>query len=135
MSMFRCATFLSAVAKVYLFLHSANFSLFFFVEQSKILGLTGKSVSAGEFDNNRTYGFTLDVSILTRIERIGRIERICLWEKNRSKSLLLSTGLRLCSLMRMLSHVSELPCLTLPIRLVCPLADRKPSKQNSCRWQ
>ena len=58
-----------------------------------------------------------------------------MWEKNRSKSLLLSTGLRLCSLMRMLSHVSELPCLTLPIRLVCPLADRKPTKQNSCRWQ
>ena len=27
--------------------------------------------------------------------------------------------------MRMLSHVSELPCLTLPIRLVCPLADGK----------
>ena len=60
MSMFRCATFLFAVAKVYLFLHSANFSLFFFEEQSKILGLTGKSVSAGEFDNNRTNGFTLD---------------------------------------------------------------------------
>ena len=60
MSMFRCATFLFAVAKVYLFLHSANFSLFFFEEQSKILGSTGKSVSAGELDNNRTYGFTLD---------------------------------------------------------------------------
>ena len=29
-------------------------------------------------------------------------------------------GLRPCSLMRMLSHVSELPCLTIPIRLVCP---------------
>ena len=58
--MFRCATFLFAVAKVYLFLHSANFSLFFFEEQSKILGLTGNSVSAGEFDNNRTYGFPLD---------------------------------------------------------------------------
>ena len=58
--MFRCATFLFAVAKVYLFLHSANFSLFFFEEQSKILGSTGKSVSAGEFDNNRTNGFTLD---------------------------------------------------------------------------
>ena len=73
MSMFRCATFLFAVAKVYLFLHSANFSLFFFEEQSKILGLTGKSVSAGELDNNRINGFTLDVSILTRIERIERI--------------------------------------------------------------
>ena len=60
MSMFRCATFLFAVAKVYLFLHSANFSLFFFEEQSKILGLTGKSVSAGELDNKRTNGFTLD---------------------------------------------------------------------------
>ena len=60
MSMFRCATFLFAVAKVYLFLHSANFSLFFFVEQSKILGLIGKSVSGGELDNNRTYGCTLD---------------------------------------------------------------------------
>ena len=58
--MFRCATFLFAVAKVYLFLHSANFSLFFFEEQSKILGSTGKSVSTGELDNNRTYGFTLD---------------------------------------------------------------------------
>ena len=60
MSMFRCATFLFAVAKVYLFLHSANFSLFFFEEQSKILGSTGKSVSLGELDNNRTNGFTLD---------------------------------------------------------------------------
>ena len=40
-----------------------------------------------------------------------------------------------CSPMRMLSHVSELPCLTIPIRLVCPLADRKPTKQNSCLWQ
>ena len=40
-----------------------------------------------------------------------------------------------CSPMRMLIHVSELPCLTLPIRLVCPLADRKASKQKSCPWQ
>ena len=44
-------------------------------------------------------------------------------------------GLRPCSPMRMVSHVSELPCLTLPIRLVCPLADGKATKQNSCRWQ
>ena len=65
MSMFRCATFLFAVAKVYLFLHSANFSLFFFDEQSKILGSTGKSVSAGEFDNNRINGFTLDFFFTT----------------------------------------------------------------------
>ena len=55
--------------------------------------------------------------------------------KKRSKSLLLSLGLRPCSPMRMLSQVSELPCLTIPIRLVCPLADRKASKQNSCPWQ
>ena len=40
-----------------------------------------------------------------------------------------------CSPMRMLIHVSELPCPTLPIRLACPLADRKPTKQNSCPWQ
>ena len=53
----------------------------------------------------------------------------------RSKSLLLSPGLRPCSPMRMLSHVSELPCLALPICLVCPQADGKPSKQNSCPWQ
>ena len=53
----------------------------------------------------------------------------------RSKSLLLSPGLRPCSLMRMLSHESELPCLTLHIRLVCPKADRKATKQNSCPWQ
>ena len=72
MSMFRCATFLFAVAKVYLFLHSANFSLFFFEDQSKILGLTGKSVYTEELDNNRTNGFTLEVS-LPRIERIGRM--------------------------------------------------------------
>ena len=55
--------------------------------------------------------------------------------KKRSKSLLLSLGLHPYSPMCMLSHVSELPCLTLPIRLVCPLADRKASKQNSCLWQ
>ena len=55
--------------------------------------------------------------------------------KKRSKSLLLSRGLHPYSLMRMLSHGSELPCLTRPIRLVCPKADRKASKQNSCPWQ
>ena len=49
--------------------------------------------------------------------------------KNRSKSLLLSLGLRPCSPMRMLIHVSELPCLTLPIRLVCP-AGRQEKPQN-----
>ena len=49
--------------------------------------------------------------------------------------MLLSPGLRPCSPMRMLSHVSELPCLTLPICLVCPQADGKASKQNSCLWQ
>ena len=70
---------------------------------------------------------------LPRIERIGRI--YVMWLKNRSKSLLLSPGLRPCSLMRMLSHESELPCLTLHIRLVCPKADRKATKQNSCPWQ
>ena len=115
MSMFRCATFLFAVAKVYLFLHSANFSLFFFEEQSKILGLTGKSVYAGEIDNNRTYGFTLDF-FLPRIRRIGRI---CLWEKNRSKSLLLSPGLRPYRQVVMFIHTSKLACLNLPICLVC----------------
>ena len=55
--------------------------------------------------------------------------------KKRSKSLLLSPGLRPCSPMRMLNQVSELPCLTIPIRLVCPQAGRKASKQNSCPWQ
>ena len=56
-------------------------------------------------------------------------------DKIDQKSLLLSLGLHPCSLMRMLSHASELPCLTPPIRLACPLADRKPTKQNSCPWQ
>ena len=37
--------------------------------------------------------------------------------------------------MRMVSHVSELPCLTLHTRLVCPQADGKATKQNSCPWQ
>ena len=55
--------------------------------------------------------------------------------KKRSKSLLLSPGLRPCSRMCMLSQVSKLPCLSIPIRLVCPQADRKASKQNSCRRQ
>ena len=40
--------------------------------------------------------------------------------EKRSKSLLLSPGLRPYSLMRMLSHESELPRLTLHTRLVCP---------------
>ena len=43
--------------------------------------------------------------------------------------MLLSPGLRPCSLMRMLSHESELPCLTLHIRLVCPQADGKPQNK------
>ena len=55
--------------------------------------------------------------------------------KKRSKSLLLYPGLRPCSPMRMLSHVSELPCLTLHIRLVCPQADGKATKQKICRRQ
>ena len=67
------------------------------------------------------------------LPRIGRIESY--GEKNRSKSLLLSPGLRPCSPTRMLNHESELPCLTIHIRLVCPQADRKPTKQNSCPWQ
>ena len=41
-------------------------------------------------------------------------------KKKRSKSLLLSLGLHPYSLMRMVIHVSELPCLTIHIRLVCP---------------
>ena len=82
MSMFRCATFLFAVAKVYLFLHSANFSLFFFEEQSKILGSTGKSVSAGELDNNRTNGFPLDFFSTT--DWTDRTNSLV--EENRSKS-------------------------------------------------
>ena len=69
------------------------------------------------------------------LPRIRRIMRICLWEKNRSKSLLLSPGLRLCSQVVMFIHTSKLACLNIPICLVCPLADRKPSKQNSCPWQ
>ena len=40
-----------------------------------------------------------------------------------------------CSPMRMVSHVSELPCLTLHIRLVCPQADGKATKQKICRRQ
>ena len=56
---------------------------------------------------------------LPRIERIGRMSVIS-GGKKRSKSLLLSLGLRPCSPMRMLSHESELPRLTIHIRLVCP---------------
>ena len=37
--------------------------------------------------------------------------------------------------MRMDCHVSKLPWLTIPIRLVFPLADGKATKQNSCPWQ
>ena len=55
--------------------------------------------------------------------------------KKRSKSLLLSPGLRPCSPICMLSQVSELPCLTLHSRLVCPQADGKSTKQNSYPWQ
>ena len=53
--------------------------------------------------------------------------------EKRSKSLLLSLGIRPCSLMRMLSHESELPRLAIPIRLVCPQADRK--RQNKIAAQ
>lgn len=48
--------------------------------------------------------------------------------RNGSKSLLLSPGLRPCSPMRMLSHESKLPCLSIHIRLVCPLADKESHK-------
>ena len=55
--------------------------------------------------------------------------------RNGSKSLLLSPGLRPCSPMRMLSHESKLPCLSIHIRLVCRWQTRKATKQNSCPWQ
>ena len=35
----------------------------------------------------------------------------------------------------MFIHASELACLNLPTCLVCPLADGKATKQNSCLWQ
>ena len=63
---------------------------------------------------------------LPRIMRMSRIH--FLWLNNRSKSLLLSPGLLPCSLMRMLSHVSELPCLNLPICLVCPVGRQETNK-------
>ena len=59
----------------------------------------------------------------------------CLVAIKEIKKFVVFPGLRPYSLMRMLSQVSELPCLTLHIRQVCPQADRKPTKQNSCPWQ
>ena len=70
---------------------------------------------------------------LPRILRIGRI--VSCGRTIRSKSLLLPPGLRPCSLMRMLSQLSELPFLIIHIRLVCPQADRKATKQKSCQRQ
>ena len=55
-----------------------TFTYSFFEEQSKFLGSTGKSVSAWEFDNNRTNGCPLEV-FLPRIGRIGRIP-VLWWE-------------------------------------------------------
>ena len=75
-------------------------------------------------------GFFLSTTDLT-----DRTDSCPVRGRNRSKSLSLSPGLCPCSLMRMLSHVSELPCLITPICLVCPMADGKASKQNSCRRQ
>ena len=72
--------------------------------------------------------------ILPRMGRMGRISVLCVEEIDQ-KVCSFPLGLRPCSLMCMLSQVSELPCLTIPIRLVCPQADRKASKQNSCPWQ
>ena len=61
--------------------------------------------------------------------------RILLWRKNRSKSLLLSPGLRLYSQVVMFIHASKFACLNLPTCLVCPASRQKATKQNSCRWQ
>ena len=72
---------------------------------------------------------------ISGLPRIRRIMRICLWEKNRSKSLLLSLGLRHCSQVGMFIHASKFACLNLPICLVCPAGRQKATKQNSCRWQ
>ena len=66
---------------------------------------------------------------------LNGLNEVALWRKEEIKKFVFSLGLRPCSPMRMLSQVSELPCLTIPIRLVCPQADRKASKQNSCPWQ
>ena len=62
---------------------------------------------------------------------LNGLNKVALWRKEEIKKFVVFPGLRPCSLMRMLSQVSELPCLTLRIRRVCPQADRKPTKQNS----
>ena len=60
---------------------------------------------------------------IKRIERIGRI--VSYGDRIDQKVCCFPLGLCPYSPMRMLIHVSELPCLTLPICLVCPLADGK----------
>ena len=68
-----------------------------------------------------THGSALQAPECLRLIFLPRIRgRWSCGKKKRSKSLLLSLGLHPYSLMRMLSHESELPCLTIHIRLVCP---------------
>ena len=67
-----------------------------------------------------------DFLFLPRIERMRRIERIVSYgDRIDQKVCCFPLGLRPYSQMRMVIHVSELPCPTLPICLVCPLADGK----------
>ena len=66
---------------------------------------------------------------------LNGLNEVVLWRIEEIKKFVAFPGLTPCSPMSMLSQISELPCLTIPIRLVCPQADRKASKQNSCPWQ
>ena len=60
---------------------------------------------------------------IKRIERIGRI--VSYGDRIDQKVCRFPWAYAPCSPMRMLIHVSELPCLTIPTCLVCPLADGK----------
>ena len=66
------------------------------------------------------YSFTTDSTDITDSCPMGdrRDQKVCCFP----------LGLRPCSPMRMVIHVSELPWLTIPIRLVCPAGRRKSIK-------
>ena len=67
--------------------------------------------------------------------RLNGLNEVVLWRKEEIKKFVAFPGLTPLQPDVYAQPSKRASCLTIPIRLVCPQADRKASKQNSCRRQ
>ena len=67
--------------------------------------------------------------------RLNGLNEVVLWRKEEIKKFVAFPGITPLQPDVYAQPSKRASCLTIPIRLVCPQADRKASKQNSCPWQ